>query len=151
MTRVLVALLIGCLSLRAVGQDVVPEIELPPETEPVAPDLAFADASDPNPGSGRSQIIAGWIATGAGLAGAAQAPLCKINDFDRGRELRRCRNLGIAVGVIGLAFGIPWLVFGYQHRADQRAWKKRHGLAEIPMLDLSWERDGATLQLRASF
>lgn len=150
MMRALVVLLLCCHSLRAVAQD-VPDVELPEETEPVAPDLAFADASDPNPGSGRGQIIAGWIASGAGLAGAVQAPLCKFNGFDQGRGLKRCRNLGIAVGVIGLAFGIPWLVFGYQHQAEQRAWKKRHGLASLPNLDLSWERDGASFQLRATF
>jgi hypothetical protein len=92
------------------------------------PDLAFADASDPNPGSGRGQILAGWIATGIGLAGVAQAPLCRFNDYDRLGGLRRCRNVGIVFGVLGLSLGVPWLVFGYQKRRAQRAWKQRHGL-----------------------
>jgi hypothetical protein len=151
MMRMLSGLLVSCMSLRVLAQDVVPETELPPESEPVAPHLAFADASDPNPGSGRGQILAGWIATGVGIAGVAQSPLCKFEHFDRGRELRRCRNVGLTFGVLGLALGIPWLVFGYQRRAAQKAWKKRHGLAQMPTLDLNWERGGVTFQLRTTF
>lgn len=111
------------------------------------PDLAFADISDPNPGSGRGQIIAGWVATGIGLAGIAQVPICRYDEFDDARELRRCRRVGLAFGIIGLAAGIPWLVFGYQKRAAQREWKKRHGLAMLP----NFEFTGDSLRLDYRF
>jgi hypothetical protein len=96
------------------------------------PDLAFASVSDPNPGTGRGQIIAGWVATGVGLAGIAQASTCRFNGFDQEAALKRCRNLGIGVGALGLAIGVPWLVFGYRKRAALRAWKQRHGLSALP-------------------
>jgi hypothetical protein len=125
----------------------------PPEQPPVhkieaydQPDLAFADAADPNPGSGRGQILAGWIASGIGVAGVAQAPLCRFNDFDRGRGLRRCRNVGIVFGVLGLSLGVPWLVFGYQKRRAQRQWKQRHGLTALP--ELQFAGDSLWLTLR---
>jgi hypothetical protein len=152
------ALFLAC-SITAHADD-TPDLVLAEDHPPVAteqppvlkvdaydqPDLAFADAADPNPGSGRSQILAGWIATGIGVAGVAQSPLCRFNDFDRGRGLRRCRNIGIVFGVIGLSLGVPWLVFGYQKRRAQRRWKQRHGLTALP--DLQFAGDSLWLTLR---
>jgi hypothetical protein len=112
----------------------------------IAPDLAFADASDPNPGSGRRQILAGWISTGIGAAAIAQLPLCHRNDYDDARSERSCTRLSISAAILGLAAGIPWLVFGYQKRVAQRAWRARHGLAHwIAPLHLAAQRDGASL------
>jgi len=101
--------------------------------EDVRPDLAFADVSDPNPGTGFGQILTGWIGTTIGVAGVAQIALCPLdfNDFSQD-ELRRCRNSAIVFGAIGFSIGIPSLVFGYRKRAAQRAWKQRHGLSALP-------------------
>ncbi len=144
----LLALLLACsLASSALAQS-APDIvltddeELAPSSEDLPavqidaedqPDLAFADASDPNPGSGIGQIVAGWVATGVGVAGVTRATLCKYSEFHRGYSEHRCRNFGIAFGVIGLTLGIPWLVFGYQKRREQRAWKERHGLSELQL------------------
>jgi hypothetical protein len=112
----------------------------------MTPDLAFADASDPNPGSGRRQILAGWISTGIGVASIAQVPFCHRNEYDAALGEQVCRRLSISMAVIGLAAGIPWLVFGYQKRAAQRAWRARHGLAGwVAPLHLAVQRDGASL------
>jgi hypothetical protein len=146
MKRALALLLTLGIALNASAQGLAPGPRNA-EEEDAAPELAFAAASDPNPGSGRGQIIAGWIATGVGVAGVAQASLCKFNEVDRGSELRRCRNLGIVFGAIGLTLGIPWLVFGYHKRRAQRAWKQRHGLTALPELELT----GDSLLLNVRF
>lgn len=63
----------------------------------------------------------------------------------------RCRRLGIAFGVIGLATGIPWLVFGYQRHRAQKAWKQRHGLSQVSGFELAMDRGGASFAFRVSF
>ncbi|MET0286774.1 MAG: hypothetical protein ABW352_19995 [Polyangiales bacterium] len=133
MKRALAFCLAASIALTARAQE-VHEVTDTDEAE-----LAFADVSDPNPGSGRGQILAGWIATGVGVAGVVQAPLCERDDFDLGRRVRRCRNLGIVFGALGLSLGIPWLVFGYQRRSAQRAWKQRHGLTQLPDVQLGFD------------
>jgi hypothetical protein len=160
MRRTVALLLTLTFSHAVLAEDATPDIVLSedePAVEPAAeqppiieidagdqPDLAFADASDPNPGSGAAQIVAGWIASGIGLGGVAQVSACEldIENYDRGRP-GKCRNVGIVLGVIGLGIGIPWLVFGYQKRRALRAWKARHGLSALPDLELA----GSSLRL----
>ncbi|HEX5655617.1 MAG TPA: hypothetical protein VFX59_00410 [Polyangiales bacterium] len=160
MKRAIASLLTCSLACTALAQDATPDLVLtddkpalapPTEQPPVLrieaddqPDLAFADATDPNPGAGSGQIIAGWIATGIGLAGVAQSSTCGVEVFDVGLGQRRCRNVGIVFGVVGLGLGIPWLVFGYQKRRALRDWKQRHGLTALPELDFA----GDSLRLR---
>jgi hypothetical protein len=146
--RIALFALVLALTSRTAAQEPEPTSADEAE-EPVYPiDLAFADVSDPNPGSGFGQILAGWIALGIGTAGVVQAPLCKYNDYDTGWRSRRCRNWGIGVGVVGLALGIPWLTFGYQKRRAQRAWKQRHRLMKLPELNVGFDRDSMTLGFR---
>jgi hypothetical protein len=162
--RCIALLLAGSIAGTALAEDPTPDLvladDLPavtpaPEQPPVIaledgdqPDLAFADATDPSPGSGFGQILAGWIATGIGTAGVAQVSTCglDLNAFGF-TQRRRCRNIGIAFGALGLGLGIPWLVFGYQKRRALRAWKQRHGLTALPDLELA----GQSLLLRYRF
>jgi hypothetical protein len=110
----------------------------------ISPDLAFADASDPNPG--RRQILAGWISTGIGVASIVQIPFCHRNEYDDVHSERVCTRFSISMAVLGLVAGVPWLVFGYQKRAAQRAWRARHGLAQwLAPLHLAVQSDGASL------
>jgi hypothetical protein len=127
------------------------QVEQAPHTDlpgvPVTtPDVAFADPSDPNPGSGRRQILAGWISTGIGVVSIAQIPFCHHNDYDDAGSERVCTRFSISMAVLGLAAGIPWLVLGYRKRAAQSAWRARHGLADwLAPLRLAVQRDGASL------
>jgi hypothetical protein len=140
----------GLAAQQTPRQTVQAQVDQAPRTDfpgaQVSPDLAFADASDPNPGSGRGQILAGWISTGIGAASIAQIPFCHRNEYDDARSERVCTRFSISMAALGLAAGIPWLWFGYQKRAAQRAWRARHGLAHwLAPLHLVVQREGASL------
>ena len=80
--------------------------------ERVAPDLAFADARDPNPGSGSRKIIAGWIGLGVAAVNFAQLPFCYTNEQDGWLNGRRCLALSASIGSVGLGLGVSLLVLG---------------------------------------
>jgi hypothetical protein len=108
--------------------------------------VAFADPRDPNPGSGRRRIIAGWIAAGVFAGGVAQLPLCQLNDYEGSFSGRRCVGWSIAFAAAGLSLAIPLLVSGYRRRAAQNAWRKRHGL--LSKLQCTVRTDGVALSIR---
>jgi hypothetical protein len=144
-------LLIWSLSLHALAQDAAPVGGAPlraVEAGDEAPHLAFASESDPNPGSGWTLRLLGWIGSGIGLAGVAQAPLCHMEDVTEPGDKRRCRNSSIAMGSIGLGLGVPLLIFGYRKRRAQRAWKQRHALSELVTPLLHVERDRFLIGVR---
>jgi hypothetical protein len=98
------------------------------EGQALTPDLAFADTSDPDPGSGIAMIIAGWVGATAAIAGGLQLPICSHLDYEGPFTAQSCRRYAIGATVSGLAVGVPFLVFGYKKRKRQRAWRERHGL-----------------------
>lgn len=150
MKRMICAVLVWTLALQASAED-APRADLPPvQAAPEAalpPHLAFANSSDPNPGSGRIARLIGWIAAGVGLAGVAQAPLCRMQEFTEPSQQRSCRNSSIVLGTVGFGLGLPLLIVGYRKRRAQRAWKERHGLGELAP-SLRVDRDSIVFGLR---
>lgn len=126
----------------------------------LAPDLAFADPVDVNPGSGRRKLIAGWLSLGltAGNVAFASA-LCEARN--KGRLLpasgstQTCTRTSIAFASITFLIGVPLLVAGYRQRARYHAWRERHGLLGLAGLSLDVSGDAKQpspwLTYRASF
>jgi hypothetical protein len=114
-----------------------------------SPHLAFADATDPNPGSGRALILTGWIALGVAVLSGAQGPLCSLNSYDTRAGQRSCVRFSLGVGIAALTLGVPSLVLGYRRRSAQNQWKKRHGLSALTMgMSLSTAQSGFLLGLQ---
>ena len=112
----------------------------------LAPDVAFADLRDPNPGSGRGLILTGWIGLGIATLAGAQGPLCSLNTYDTQHGERRCVKLSIGFAVAALTVAVPCLVFGYRRRRAQNEWKLRHGLSALAThMSLFTEPRGALL------
>jgi hypothetical protein len=99
----------------------------------VQPHLAFADTKDPNPGSGRTLLLTGWIALGVATLAVAQGPLCSLNTYDARDGQRRCVKSAVGIGVAALTLAVPALVLGYRRRSAQNQWKQRHGLSALAM------------------
>ena len=134
------ALLILLASARAFAQDAgAPAVYLDPELRPLPrsdprgdalpPDLAFADISDPNPGSGKGKIVTGWILTGAGTVDLLNLTSCSNHG---GHVLRAntCLRLFTAISAVAVSLGVPLLILGYRQKHQQQKWKRRHGIAE---------------------
>jgi len=93
------------------------------------PHLAFADATDPNPGSGRGLILTGWIGLGIAALAVAQGPLCSLNSYDAHDGQRRCVRSSVVIGAVALTLSVPALMFGYRRRRARNDWEQRHGLS----------------------
>ncbi|MET0342677.1 MAG: hypothetical protein ABW252_16850 [Polyangiales bacterium] len=117
----------------------------------LAPDLAFADPVDPNPGSGRGKRIAGWVGISVGVVESVNVALChRFESMRGGRGQRACITLAATLATLGFVIGIPVAIAGQRQRARQKGWLKRHGLALLEQVEVDARRDAAGLgwQLR---
>lgn len=89
--------------------------------------VGYRDPSDPQPSTGTGLIIAGWIATGIGLLNFALLPVCSADFYPSDAE-DSCIALSAVFGGVGLSLGIPFLIIGYNNRADFKEWKERNRL-----------------------
>jgi len=122
-----------------------------PTSEPYAlpPELAFADPSDPDPGSGAAKIVAGFIGLGVAASNAVQLPFCAIDQpFVPGRT---CVRIAASLAAVGLAVGVPLLVLGYRQRARRKAWLARRLRADGHAVRLSVAPAGGLLSYRRTF
>ena len=130
----LVSMLIGCLML-STG----------------AARAQSAPPSDPQPSTGTGLVVAGWIATGIGVLNLATLPIC-FADFYPEESENLCVIGSATLGGVGLALGIPFLIVGYNNKADYREWKARNGVAyHLQNTHVTVANDGVGLSYRAAF
>jgi hypothetical protein len=108
----------------------------------------YRDPSDPQPSTGTGLIVAGWIATGLGLLNLATLPVCYA-DFYPSEAQDTCVTLSAVLAGVGISLGVPFLIIGYNKRADYKAWKKRNGLTRHLLRTQLAFRDDSTLLLYA--
>jgi hypothetical protein len=114
--------------------------------------MAFADPADPNPGSGQRKVLAGWISVSVAALNFSQLSLCALREGEGWWTERRCMRMGLSIGSLGLALGLPLLVLGYRQRAEQRAWMRRHGLDHLLSgVQVGSTRGGALVGYAAPF
>lgn len=110
-----------------------------------AADDGYRDSGDPRPSSGMGLIIAGWIATGLGLLNLATLPICYADFYPNNAE-STCVIASAVIGGVGLTLGVPFLIVGYNDRADYKEWKKRNGFtAHLRRTHLAFHGDSALL------
>jgi len=110
-----------------------------------------APASDPQPSTGNGLVVAGWIATGLGVLNLATLPIC-FADFYPEESEDLCVGASAVIGGVGLALGVPFLIVGYNQKADYREWRARNGIAyHLMNTQVTLASDGASLRYSASF
>lgn len=130
----LIWMLVGCLTLL-----------------PGAAWAQTAPSDDPQPSTGNGLIVAGWIATGLGVLNLATLPICFADFYPEDAE-DLCVIGSAAIGGVGLALGVPFLIVGYNNKADYREWQARKGLAyHLQNTRVTVADDGVGLSYRAAF
>jgi hypothetical protein len=106
---------------------------------------------DPQPSTGTGLIVAGWIATGIGVLNLATLPICFADFYPEDSE-NLCVIGSATLGGVGLALGVPFLIVGYNNKADYREWQARRGMAyHLMNTQVTLASDGAALSYRAEF
>jgi hypothetical protein len=99
------------------------------------PSVALAEDDErPAPPTGTPWLVAGGVATGAGVVNLIGAPLCYATLPDAHHV--PCAATSVVFGLLGVGVGIPLLVVGAQKRAT---W--------IEHVSVEPRRDGASLRL----
>jgi len=110
-----------------------------------------APPSDPQPSTGTGLVVAGWIATGIGVLNLATLPIC-FADFYPEESEDLCVGASAVIGGVGLALGVPFLIVGYNNKADYREWQARNGIAyHLQNTHVTIANDGVGLSYRAAF
>jgi len=100
------------------------------------------------PSSGVALTIVGAVALGIGALNFASIPICSADFYPRDSR-DTCVVASVAVGVVGVAAGLPMLLVGLHQRSKYREWRKSHPV--LSGFELHLDQGRAQLGFHASF